>query len=245
MKRLLWLAAALLVLVANGWVMIAAQRNRSETPGGTVELTEREVRLRRIASDSTACFLELRWDLNTNEPDDEGAPAWLNPTKLQALGFDCRVPLDSPHAREHYRSLSPALLYVVLEFDGPAAQKSGRNSRSRLVAVDVGRDARQLRTQYPDPGRHLICRGMVRPYLKERSKRDARPLSPPRLSGRIQSLVPGTIFVSPPHHRALQGLVPGPESAKGEDQDALPRYAVTLSWGAAYEPWVRGARLLP
>jgi hypothetical protein len=244
MKRVLWLAAALVVLVSNAWVLVSASWNRGDAIGGTVELTERELRLQPLAGDSTAFVLELRWDVDANEPDDDGAPGWLNTAKLQELGFDCRVPVDSPHAREHYRSLPPAWVYVVLEFDGGAARKPGRRRPTRLVAVDVGHDPGQLRTRYPDLGRHIISRGVVKPFLKGRATLDGRPLSNPRLSAQIQSLQPTTLFVPPPHHRVLQDLRRH-DDAKSAHEQNQPRYAATVSWGRRYEPWIRNIRLLP
>jgi len=246
MKRALVLAAAVVELVANAWVVVSTLRNRGDTPGGNVELTERELRLLPISDDSTAVFLELRWEVASNEPEDDGAPAWLNAVKLEELGFDCRVPVDSPHAQDHYHSVPSALLFVVLEFEGDAWKKSGGSRPSRLFVVDVGRDARRLRTQYPDTARHLISRGVVRPFLKNRSRRENRPLPQPRLSARIESVLPQLIFVPSSHSSVLQGLRHRPDSPREKGEAAPPpRYSVTVSWGAHYEPWVRSVRLLP
>jgi hypothetical protein len=244
LKRSLVLAAAAVVLVANAWVIVSAWRNRGETPGGTVELTERELRLQPVSQDSTAVLLELRWKVSSNEPDDDGAPAWLNAAKLQELGFNCSLPVESPHAADHYNTMSPALLYVVLEFDDEAERKAGRSQTSRLWVVDVGRDARQLRSKYPDPARHLIGRGVVQPFLKNRSGRENRLLPQPRLSARVHSVLPQFIFLPAPQSGVLQGLRRRPGSPREQD-DREPRYAVTVSWGTRYEPWVRSIRLLP
>jgi hypothetical protein len=243
MKRSLVLAAAAVVLGANAWVVVSAWQNRGGTPGGTAELTERELRLQPVSSDNTAVFLELRWEVAANEPEDDGAPAWLNAAKLQELGFDCRVPVTSPHAADHYRSMPPALLYVVLELDGEAAPKAGRSQTSRLRVVDVGRSARQLRTKYPDTTRHLISQGVVKPFWNGWSRREKRPLLQPRLSARIQSILPQLIYVPPPHSRVLAGLRRRSDSSM-EPGNPAPRYAATVSWGRNYEPWVRSLRLL-
>ena len=117
MKRSLVLAAGAVVLVANAWVVVSALKNRGDAPGGTVELTERELHLQPVSKDNTAVFLALRWGLASSEPEDDGAPAWLNAAKLQELGFNCSLPVESPHAAKHYNTMSPALLYVMLEFD--------------------------------------------------------------------------------------------------------------------------------
>jgi hypothetical protein len=244
MKRSLVLAAAAVVLAANAWVVVSALQNRGGAPGGTAELMERELRLQPVSEDSTAVLLELRWKVTSNEPDDDGAPAWLNAAKLKELGFNCSLPVTSPHAADHYNTMPPALFYVVLEFDIEAARKAGRSQTSRLWVVDLGRDALQLRSKYPDPARHLISRGVVQPFLKNRSGRENRLLPQPRLSARVQSVLPQFIFVPAPQSSVLQGLRRRPGSPKEQD-DLEPRYAVTVSWGTRYEPWVRSIRLLP
>lgn len=246
MKRALVLAAALVVLVANTWVVVSSLRNRAAAPGGTVELTERELRLLPAVGDSTAVLLNLRWEVAATEPDDDGAPAWLNAVKLEELGFDCSVPAASPHARDHYDSVPSALLFLVLEFDGDAAKKAGHDRGSRLFVVDVGRDASQLRAKYPDTARHLITRGVVKPFLKDRTRLEGRPLPQPRLSARVHAVLPNLIFVPPPHHVLLQGLKRHPDfEGQKANPEPPPRYVVALSWGTRYEPWVRSVRLLP
>jgi len=243
MKRILVLAALALVLSADAWVVVSTWRNRSDAPGGTVDLTERELRLLPLSSDSTAVLLELRWQVNSNESEDDGAPAWLNATKLQELGFDCSVPATNPHAAAHYNSMPAKELFVVLEFDSEATPEPGHIGESRLVAVDVGRDAAHLRAAYPNTSRHLITRGVLQPFLKDRTRRERRPLPQPRLSARIQSVMPRLIFVPHPLNRVLQGLSPRTDPRR-DQVNPDPRYVVTVSWGTHYEPWVRGIRLL-
>ena len=54
---------------------------------------------------------------------------------------------------------------------------------------------------------------------------------------------PHQIFVPPPHNKALLSRRRGDRPQEQEDKE--PRYAVAVSWGHDYEPWVRGVRLLP
>jgi hypothetical protein len=252
MKRaILVLAAAAVVLVSTVWVVISAKRNQSDASGGTVELTERELRLPPMPGDSTAILLELNWDSSASTPDDEGSPDWLNVAKLAELGFDCHVPVTSPDARDHYSSMPPALVCLVLEYEGEAWKAASREGdaktrpfpKTHLFAVDAGRDARRLREKYPDRARHIVTRGVVRPFLQERSRRDRTPLAQPRLRGWV-SIVPNEIFVPQPHSKALQALRRRPDRAH-EEGEGEPRFAVTVSWGARYEAWVQGVRLLP
>jgi hypothetical protein len=57
-------------------------------------------------------------------------------------------------------------------------------------------------------------------------------------------LLPGRIFVPPPHHKVLEGLRrrdrPDHDSPERE-----PRYVVSVSWGVNYLPWITGIRLFP
>ena len=253
MKRALVLAAAAaVVLASNAWVLISARRNQTDARGGAVELTERELRLPPMIGDSTAILLELKWDAYSSAPEDEKSPQWLrlpewlNAAKLAELGFDCSWPVTNPDARDHYSSLPSALVYLVLEYEGEVwkSARPDRRSKSRLFAVDAGRDARRLREKHTDTARYIITRGVVKLFFQERDFRDETPLAQPRLRGRIETVLPHQIFVPPPHNKALLSLRRRGDRPQEQD-DKEPRYAVAVSWGHDYEPWVRGVRLLP
>lgn len=246
MKRALLLAAAAVVLASNAWVLIWAKRNQTDARGGTVELTERELRLPPMIGDSTALLLELKWDVSASTPEEEGLPDWMTATKLAELGFDCALPVASPEARDHYSSLSSALVYLVLEYEGEAwkSARPDRRSKTRLFVVDAGRNALRLREKYPDAARHIITRGVVRPFLQQPGPRDGTPDAQPRLRGRIETVLPHQIFVPQPYNKVLQSLRRRDDRSQ-EPADKEPHYAVAVSWGAVYEPWVREVRLLP
>lgn len=243
MRRVLVLAAAAVVLAANGWTLVATWYNRSEPSGGTLELTEREASLVQVPWESTATLLRLRWDVVSDAPGNR--PAWMDRTKLAELGFDCTVPVGGPNAKEHYTSLPPRLVYVVLEYEGEAWRQArhDRRSRTRLFVVDAGREARRLRDRYADTERYAITRGVVRLWYQERSFPDGALLATPRLEGRIERILPSEIFVPQPFSQHLEGFrhrgppVPEPPEEK-------PRFAVTVAWGSNHEPWVRGVRPL-
>jgi len=244
-KRLLVLAAAAIVVASSTGVLVLSARNRSGATGGTMELTERELRLPPRLGDSTAIFLELTWDVPSSGPESEWSPAWLTPEKLSELGFDCRVPAASPEARGHYASQPPVPAYVVLEYEGEAWKRAVRrpDRTTRLFAVDAGRDAGSLRAKYPEPSLHAIARAVIGLRLQERSRRDGAPLPEPRLRGSIEMILPDRIFVPRPHSLALQDLRPAPGDDKGSARE--PRFAVKVSWGRDHTPWVEAVRLLP
>ena len=245
MRKAMLLAAALVVLTANLAVLVKGLRNRGDAPGGTVELTDRELRLPPMSGDSTAILLSLQWEALSTDPREGRAPEWLDAVKLEELGFDCRAPATNSHAREHYSAMLPLLRYVVLEYKREADARTARDQRPRsnLVAVDAGKDPLRLRQKYADLARYVITRGLVRPRVSDRSPQEAKPPPTPRLRGWIVELVPSTVFVPQPHSRKLQGLRQRGGRTQ-EDAAAPPRFAVTVSWGTAYEPWVRGVRLL-
>jgi hypothetical protein len=56
-------------------------------------------------------------------------------------------------------------------------------------------------------------------------------------------VLPEVIFLPSPLNHLLKGLRSLPEPIKEQD-DTEPRYAVIVSWGTRYEPWVRSISLL-
>jgi hypothetical protein len=241
---LLGVTALLVVLAAHAWVVVSAMRNRSAAPGGTLELTERELPLRSMPAESTVVLLRLSWWGEGFSPEDRKTFNWLDPAKLTELGFDCRVPPTDSKARQHYRAMPPRSVFVVLALAGEAPSPVTGNApetSSRLTILDAGRDPVQLRAKYPDPSRHGITRAVVRALLLGRSREGGESQEGLRLQGWVERLLPGEIFVPRPHSEWLRDL-----DASAPDRSAETRresrYAVTLSWGANFEPWIRDVR---
>jgi hypothetical protein len=244
MKRAWVVLAAAVVLVSHAWVQIAVSRNRGEAAGGTVELTERELRLRPVGGESTALFLELEWDALSAEPEPRGPPRWLDAAKLADLGFDCQLPVTDPDARAYYGAQPARLVYLVFEYAGEAWKQArpDRKTSSRLFAVDAGLDPVPLRSTYPDASRYILCRGTVRISLRREEALEGKPPPFPRLEGWLQP-VPDWIFVPRPYNRALEGLH-GRDEAGESAPAGEPRFAASVSWGRRYEPWITGVRRL-
>ncbi len=246
MRKALLAAAAGVVLVANGWGVLQALRNRSEPSGGRLELTERELSLEPVALESTATILRLNWNVLTSGNEDYGPVPWLDVAKLTELGFDCRVPVSSPNARSHYTSLPPMPVFLVLEYEGDAWRNAPAKvkTKTRLYVVDAARDPHHLRGRYSDPQRHIICRGLARLHIREREMREGALLSTPRIEGRIQTVYPAQLLVPPPHNKALipfrRNISDGPDQGLPTE----PRFVARVCWGAHYEPWVEEIRLL-
>jgi len=244
-RRVLLAGAVTVVLVANLWGVLQAGRNQRVPRGGSLELTERELRLLPMAAESTATMLRLNWNVSGTGEEQHRSPEWLDRQRLIELGFDCSVALTYPSARRHYTSLPSRPVYLAVEYQGEAWRKAGAKAQARsgLFVVDAARDADRLRERYPDVGRHIICRGLVRLSFRERD-RDGTSLSTPRLEGWVEGLRPGEVFVPLPHSRVLGRLGrPDFDRPPGSPLNE-PRFAARVCWGANYEPWVETVRLL-
>jgi hypothetical protein len=246
MRRVLLSAAAGIVLVASGSALVQVARNRSQPSGGSLELTERELDLEEIAAESTATVLRLNWNVAKAGDKEYGPTAWLDAAKLAELGFDCSLPLNKAGARSHFTSMPPRPVYLAMEYEGAAWQtaNASRKVKSRLWAVDAALDPDRLRQRYPDLQHYVICRGLVRLNFRDRDAGDGNSPPDPRLEGWIMAVCPGEVFVPLPYSRTFRKLR-GTDFGRARTRQASePRYAVRVCWGANYEPWVEGVRLL-
>jgi hypothetical protein len=249
MRRTGLILAVVVVLAADAFVLLKAALNRSGPPTSTIELTEREMRLVRPQSESTALFLHLTWEPAPNAHKFEDGPGWFDRAKLGELGFDCSVPLTDPSAASHYYAMSAREAFAVLHYDGAAAvDESADNAmRSRLVLIDAGRDPDTLRRKYPDPRRDLIVPSMVRLQYEAKWDSNTQRFSPAAyLRGAVVQLQVGEISVPPAQQRTLGTLRETTyEYIRTPTEPARsPRYSVVLSYGKNYEPWIDSCRLI-
>jgi hypothetical protein len=198
---------------------------------------------------------------------------WFDRAKLREVGFDSSVDPADKEAGVHYGRLPARRVFVALEYDGPAwtkwledrkpqlSEQTGeygkeitpemrfeieRETESRLVAIDVGRDAAELRRRYPDRSKVVILPGVARVMfeagLAGTPQRLARPA---QLGGAIERLLGEAINVTPPHSDILGGLEPSlPWTfSAGAVKITPPRYSVRLRVGSLFEPWVVGVEV--
>jgi hypothetical protein len=108
--------------------------------------------------------------------------------------------------------------------------------RSRLVIVDVGTSAVEMRRQYPDRARFLVMRAYVGLVYVPRSQQPDGEV--PRLAGTIANILPDAIYV--PREIRTPGDVFSTKPAADEFPGQLlkhdPRYRVTLAFGRRLEP---------
>lgn len=244
MRRPCIFGALLVVLVANGWGVWQSVQNRAEQRGGTLQLTERELRLEPVAFESSVTVLRLQWRTDSTRDRRFGPAAWLDSTKLAGLGFDCTVAVDSPKASRHYASTPPRRVFLALEYQGDSSPGAAAPDRDKtgLVVIDADQNAERLRERYPDPAKHSICRGMVRIALTRRDADDGL-LGTPRLEGWVVGLLPSQVSVPRPTNRLLAGFLRTFEEAE-KKSSGEPRFSARIRWGKNYEPWVDDIRPL-
>jgi hypothetical protein len=225
-KHVSLFAAAAVVLVANGFALVQAARNRFGNPDAEVVLTNRELSYLKDPDDSGVTLI-LRWQY------DAKSPIWRDPQMLRSLGFDYSVPVSDSRADEFYGRQLPRTAFVALEYDGPAwrswqeAYPKGTDL-SRLMAIDAAPDPAQLRARHPD--RHSI---IVVPAVIRISFIRGFPV-PDRVAGAIEQL-PTAIHVSKPVSDEFRNLPP----------KATKNYRVYVTYGRLFEPWVTGVEFGP
>lgn len=104
---------------------------------------------------------------------------------------------------------------------------------SRLFAIDAGLDRAALRAKYPDRGRYLILKAMLRPQLDSRERKT-------RVTGYVSTLAATQINVP---HELRPGLEPVLRQQRRTPRDAAPRFEATLAVGQRLEPWIEAVKL--
>ncbi len=141
----IFLAIGLLVLT-NVVVLGGVAYNRSGEPDAAVMLTERELPLSSYYGyadrENTGLSLRLTWS-QAGPPSvlkfqrrHRQTQEWFDKAKLEAVGFDCSVPLDDRNAELHYGKMLPRKTSVVLEFEGKAWEAWQAREQDDLAALE-------------------------------------------------------------------------------------------------------------
>ena len=278
-NRIKVLALGLGIIVVTNLVALGGVAyNRSGQPDAVVELTERELGLPYnygINRENTGLQLRIQCraedanEYNYSYGNCSGSPAWLDQAKMIELGFELEPWSEEMERRWGYRSELSRQVYVVLEFDGPAYQRTVAKAEAdlkdakELAASNPGREEftrrvqgaqERLDTELVQSSRlFLVDAGADMQALRTRYGDAAkfvimRALVYPFLRGEkddtkwwgtISQLVADRVNV-PLEHRTTLGNV---EVFRGVGIKALPpRYAVTLAFGKRAEPWVLSTR---
>ena len=156
------------------------------------------------------------------EQEGEAWQEWLAQNSMGLAVDEARVE-NGEMTPDEYRSAQDAFLRA-------------RQTRSRLFAVDAGRQPEELRRRYPDRRQFLIADGIVGLALKSGR-------SGPYLAGEVSRILPDTLQIPRGKRAVLESLgrrSGSPASDPGrywaEPRETL--YRLTLCYGRLYEPWV-------
>lgn len=252
------LVASAVVLVFNLATIAMVAVNRSGDPEAVLELTERELSLPPREAENTALALRLEWvDPEAVRP----GPGWFDRTKLQEIGFDCRL-APSEENRQRYFAAMPRATYAVLEDQGEAwrrylaepvfptpaggapwrlrhaeADPAVRPNGSHLVLVDVGNDPSALRARHPDRRRQVVVPAVAGLRLVEERGQA------PYLEGLVTAVMPQQLNVERNQRKLLETLQSERRGRTGARPDgamppAEPRFRATVKWGRSLEPWL-------
>jgi len=152
------LAAGLLVLLANGFVLVHVARNHAATPIADFELTDRELRMVGYGEDNSGVMLWL-----TFQNDQRIYSPELTRKAYLALEY------DGPAFRE-WQDRQPVR---------PGQPAPSLDQISRLVLLDVGPDAAALRKKYPDSRKVIILPGAARGYQRSFARLEASTIHVP------------------------------------------------------------------
>ncbi|MEJ2141337.1 MAG: DUF4824 family protein [Gammaproteobacteria bacterium] len=138
------LAAALLLLVSNVFVLAGVAYNRSGDPIAKITLTERELSSPYSYSyrreDSGVAFY-LQWRVHSDQTRYSsygyysGAytpVSWLDKAKLDQLGFDTSFDPKQKGAYRVYNNLPEREVFLVLEYDGESYQRALKLAEENL-----------------------------------------------------------------------------------------------------------------
>ena len=207
--------AGLVVLVANGFALLHAARNRAGQVGAEMTLTQRDLtRMPDVENSGVTLLLNFRDRPNYTpygyHPDSED---WLDRAKLTSLGFDCSLDPSNESARDFYDRQVPRAVFVALELrtDG-------------LIDVDAATKVDTLRSRYPDRHSVLILPATVRITLRNTYPNNRGTT---RISGYIENTP-----------RAIH--VPRPFSAFLPPANPAATYRIHVTVGSLLDPWVTG-----
>jgi len=272
MKRIhLWLAFALLIVV-NTVILAGIARNRAGSPDAELTLTERELVLQtgNFREENSGLALLLDWKndfvaewFDTDKLAELGFD--VTPWKGDEAESDYRGWRTLPKkafivleyegkAWERFQRKKDEELASLREPPprNEAEEKHAESERarienellagSRLFAVDVGLDPRNLRALYPDGDRYIILPALVRIY-PQREKTEWN------LRGNFETVLGGSLHIPRDLAAPLMTLPNRGRLTRGYDyfepgKVPAPRYRVTVRWGRRYEPWVVGVRLI-
>ncbi|MEE8606823.1 MAG: DUF4824 family protein [Nitrospiraceae bacterium] len=270
MKRVgLWTAMAL-VLGTNALVLTVVASNRFGEGEALLHMTERELPLSSASDENTGITLRLRWQQQP-ELDRGPGPGWFDQAKLEALGYDCSVPLTDLSAKLHYSKATPRRAFVVLEYEGDAwrqwladAEREVQGTAEGVQRRESSRRDLQSANDRLDRLRKLGSRLIAVDVGADPDQ--LRQAYPDRTRFIVAPAEVNLIFLRewtgkdgiyhPPYlggrmSQLLVQYIHAPTEKRGvlahyarERMYLGPRYSVTIHYGHRYEPWIVGVEPL-
>jgi hypothetical protein len=266
------IAGLALIGLTNAVALGGVAWNRSGAPESELKLSQRELwETYSGRYDRENSVLLLRWRVLSQEhplgyyDSHSGALEWLDEAKLAALGFDVSKQLDPARESRRQRRLLPREALIVLELDGPAAQKALERARERLAQETAKGDAEKDKK---DMNRLKMAAEALRSEETLNSRLFAVDAGPDAAALRAKypdrsryAIVRGKIRAYPPAAGALEkdrrwrGYLESLDSSRinlslefreaaGLATRTLPasgtgtRLEVTVAFGKRFEPWV-------
>lgn len=144
--RNIMIAAVLLLVLTNVVVLTGVAYNRAGEPVASLDLTERELSVRKTYSDideNSGTALSINWRNPDSDEDPDNAyrqynaPAWLNEKKLSELGFDIEG-LKNPRSDNQYNyDAATADVILVLEYQGDSYKQAIDIAERRLARLSA------------------------------------------------------------------------------------------------------------
>ena len=143
------LAAGLVLLVSNVFVLTGVAYNRYGDPVSRMTLTERELASPYSYSyrkEDSGVVFNLQWRVMADRQNFSSygfysgpyTPAkWLDKSKLQALGFDTSYEVKKKGAYKFYDSQPAREAYLVLEYDGEQYQQVLKMAQDNLFEKEA------------------------------------------------------------------------------------------------------------
>jgi hypothetical protein len=271
-------AGIALIALTNAIALGGVAWNRSGEPQSVLKLTQRELWDPRgigFGREEGGLQLNLRWRTLAADPDAtfywnfQGAPEWLDESKLASLGFDVTPPPATPKASWRYERQLPREALVVLELDGPAYQKALERARER-AAKEAAKGAQTGKTGPGTPAAQAAT--FLRNEETANSRlfavdagRDARALRAKYPDRTRYAIVQGSVRISYQTGRGKEarwtGYINDIQNAQvnvplefrkaiefaqiarrpGPAVQGAPPFEVTVAFGKRFEPWIIAA----
>ena len=135
------IAGLAIIIVTNVIALAGVANNRTGKADAVAELTERELGLPyRYGMNKENTGLGLRINCRIEDAQNYfygnnnclGDPAWLNKQKLLELGFTLQPNRERTPGRSIYRNELPRKVYLVLEYNGAAYQRTLARAEEEL-----------------------------------------------------------------------------------------------------------------